>query len=148
VCLKGINVIKCSWYYKHNQHKVRWNVSGKFSQVPTWVNISTDSPSSDPFVYVVDLQRYSICTRRPGKFFKDSMREKMGTFLRKGRGCNTDWSTVPLDCCIVCLIKTNLMHYLSSVSFVNQPLHVSGIFVAHHQEVYFIYTKTGRFYAF
>jgi hypothetical protein len=28
------------------------------------------------------------------------------------------------------------MHYLSSVYFVNQPLHVSGIFVAHHQEVY------------
>jgi len=28
------------------------------------------------------------------------------------------------------------MHYLSSVYFVNQPLHVSDIFVAHHQEVY------------
>jgi hypothetical protein len=26
------------------------------------------------------------------------------------------------------------MHSLSSVYFVNQPLHVSGIFVAHHQE--------------
>jgi len=26
------------------------------------------------------------------------------------------------------------MHYLSSVYFVNQPVHVSGIFVAHHQE--------------
>jgi len=36
-------------------------------------------------------------------------------------------------------MKTNLMHYLSSVYFVNQPLHVSGIFVAHHQEVYYIY---------
>jgi len=35
---------------------------------------------------------------------------------------------------INCVIKTNLMHYLSSVYFVNQPLHVSGIFVAHHQE--------------
>jgi hypothetical protein len=32
------------------------------------------------------------------------------------------------------------MHYLSSVYFVNQPLHVSGIFVAHHQDVYSIYT--------
>jgi len=31
------------------------------------------------------------------------------------------------------------MHYLSSVYFVNQPVHVSGIFVAHHQEVYCIY---------
>ena len=32
------------------------------------------------------------------------------------------------------------MHYLPSVYFFNQPLHVSGIFVAHHQEVYCIYT--------
>ena len=31
------------------------------------------------------------------------------------------------------------MHYLSSVYFVNQPLHVSGTFVAHHQEVCRIY---------
>ena len=35
--------------------------------------------------------------------------------------------------------KTNLMHYLSSVYFVNQPLRVSDIFVAHHQEIYYIY---------
>ena len=39
------------------------------------------------------------------------------------------------------------MHYLSSVYFVNQPLHVSGIFVAHHQEVYCIYTTIGTCYA-
>jgi hypothetical protein len=39
----------------------------------------------------------------------------------------------------ICVTKTNLMHYLSSVYFVNQPLYVSGIFVAHHQEVYYIY---------
>jgi hypothetical protein len=31
------------------------------------------------------------------------------------------------------------MHYLSSVYFVDQPIYVSGIFVAHHQEVYCIY---------
>ena len=37
------------------------------------------------------------------------------------------------------VMKTNLMHYLSSVYSVSQPLHVSGIFVAHHQEVYCIY---------
>jgi len=35
------------------------------------------------------------------------------------------------------------MHCLSSVYFVNQPLHVSDIFVDHHQEVYCIYTTTG-----
>jgi hypothetical protein len=28
------------------------------------------------------------------------------------------------------------MHYLSSTEFVNQPLHVSGMFIAHHQEVF------------
>jgi len=39
----------------------------------------------------------------------------------------------------ICVITTNLMRYLSSVYFVSQPLHVSGIFVAHHQEVYCIY---------
>jgi len=37
-------------------------------------------------------------------------------------------------------MKTNLMHYLPSVYFVYQPLHVSGIFVTHHQEVYTIKT--------
>jgi hypothetical protein len=47
-------------------------------------------------------------------------------------------------CEIICVnvraVKTNLMHYLSSVYFVSQPLHVLGIFVAHHQEVYCINT--------
>ena len=31
------------------------------------------------------------------------------------------------------------MHYLSSVYFISQPRHISDIFVAHHQEVYYIY---------
>jgi hypothetical protein len=31
--------------------------------------------------------------------------------------------------------KTNSLHYLSSVCSVNMPLHVSGLLVAHHQEV-------------
>jgi hypothetical protein len=34
------------------------------------------------------------------------------------------------------------MHYLSSVYFIHQHLHVSDIFVAHHQEVYYIYIYT------
>ena len=42
------------------------------------------------------------------------------------------------------VMKTNLMHYLSSVHFVNQPLHVSGIFAAHHEEVYCIYATIGK----
>ena len=39
----------------------------------------------------------------------------------------------------ICVTKTNLTHYLSSVYFVKQPLNVTGIFVAHHQEVYCLY---------
>jgi hypothetical protein len=33
------------------------------------------------------------------------------------------------------VMKTNLIHYLSSVYIFSQLLHVSGIFVAHRQEV-------------
>ena len=40
------------------------------------------------------------------------------------------------------------MHYLSPVYFVNQPPHVSGIFVAHHQETYYVCTTIGAFCAF
>jgi len=40
------------------------------------------------------------------------------------------------------------MHYLSLIYFVNQHLHVSGLFVAHHQEVYTIYITIGTFCAF
>jgi hypothetical protein len=40
-------------------------------------------------------------------------------------------------------MKTNLMQYLPSVYFVSQLLHASGIFLAHHQEVYCIYTANG-----
>jgi len=46
------------------------------------------------------------------------------------------------------VMKTNLMHYLSSVYFISQPLRVSGIFVAHHQEIYCIYTTAGMCCAF
>ena len=49
-------------------------------------------------------------------------------------------------------MKTNLMHYLCSVYFFNQPLHVPCIFVAHHQEVYciyiYIYTTIGTCYRY
>jgi hypothetical protein len=41
-----------------------------------------------------------------------------------------------------------MLHYLSSVYFVNQPLRVSGIFVADHQVVYSIYTTIGTCCAF
>ena len=40
------------------------------------------------------------------------------------------------------------MHHLSSVYFVSQPVHVSGIFVAHHQEIYCVYTTIGTRCAF
>jgi len=48
----------------------------------------------------------------------------------------------------ILVMKTNLMHYLSSVYFVSQPLHVSGISVAYHQEVHCIYTTIGMSRAF
>jgi hypothetical protein len=37
------------------------------------------------------------------------------------------------------VIKTNLMHYLSLIYSVNQPLHASGLFIAHHQGVFSVY---------
>jgi hypothetical protein len=40
----------------------------------------------------------------------------------------------------VFVMKTNFMHYLSLIYFVNQPLHVSDIF-AHHQEVFTVYVQ-------
>jgi hypothetical protein len=48
----------------------------------------------------------------------------------------------------ICVTKTNPMQNLSSVYFVSQYLHVSDIFVAHHQEVYCIYTTIGTYCAF
>ena len=44
--------------------------------------------------------------------------------------------------------KTNLMHSLPSVYFVSRPLCVSSIFVAHHQEIYCIYTTVVMYCAF
>ena len=51
---------------------------------------------------------------------------------------------------LVRAMKTNLMRYLSSYYFVNEPLHVSGIFVAHHQDVYciYVYITIGMFCVF
>jgi hypothetical protein len=37
--------------------------------------------------------------------------------------------------------KINLMHCLYLIYFVKQPLHVSGVFVAHHQEVFTVYVQ-------
>jgi hypothetical protein len=38
-------------------------------------------------------------------------------------------------------MKTNQMHYLSLIYFVNQRLHVSGMYIAHHQEVFTVYVQ-------
>jgi hypothetical protein len=38
-------------------------------------------------------------------------------------------------------MKTNQMHYLSLIYFVNQPLHVSGMFITHHKEVFTVYIE-------
>jgi hypothetical protein len=39
-------------------------------------------------------------------------------------------------------MKTNLIHYLSLIYFVNQLLHVSSMFIANHQEVFTVYTHS------
>jgi hypothetical protein len=39
------------------------------------------------------------------------------------------------------VMETNYMHYLSSIDFVSQPLHDSGMFIAHHQEVFTVYVQ-------
>jgi hypothetical protein len=38
-------------------------------------------------------------------------------------------------------MKTNLMHYLSLIYFIKQPLHVSGVFIAHHQDVFTVHVQ-------
>jgi hypothetical protein len=39
------------------------------------------------------------------------------------------------------VMKTNQMHYVSFIYFVSQPLHVSGVFIVHHQEVFTVYVQ-------
>jgi hypothetical protein len=38
-------------------------------------------------------------------------------------------------------MKTNLMHYLTLIYFITQPLHVSGVFIAQRQEVFTVYVQ-------
>ena len=77
-------------------------------------------------------------------------------FLLRSRRVFTKHSiTIQQETISLCLVdraspykrvkKTDSMHYLSSVYFVSQPLHVSGIFVARHQELYCIYTTIATF---
>jgi hypothetical protein len=47
----------------------------------------------------------------------------------------------PTTECSVFVMKTNLTHSLSLIYFVNQPLHVSGMFIAHHQEGFTVYIQ-------
>jgi hypothetical protein len=42
---------------------------------------------------------------------------------------------------IIFVMKTNLLHYLPLIYFVTQPVHVSGVFIAHHQEVFTVYVQ-------
>jgi hypothetical protein len=39
------------------------------------------------------------------------------------------------------VMKTNLMHYLSLIYFIKQLLHVSGVFIAQHQEVFTVHLQ-------
>jgi hypothetical protein len=38
-------------------------------------------------------------------------------------------------------MKINLMHYLSSIYYVSQPLRVSGVVIANHQEIFTVYVR-------
>jgi hypothetical protein len=40
---------------------------------------------------------------------------------------------------VLIVMKSNYMHYLSLVYFINQPVQVSGMLIAHHQEVFTVY---------
>jgi hypothetical protein len=42
-------------------------------------------------------------------------------------------------------MKTHLIHYLSLIYFVKHPLHVSGVFIVHHQEVFTVLYIYGNF---
>jgi hypothetical protein len=51
-------------------------------------------------------------------------------------------NTIVMSDGIICsfVMKTNLIHYLF-IYFVIQPVHVSGVFIAHHQEVFTVYVQ-------
>jgi hypothetical protein len=38
-------------------------------------------------------------------------------------------------------MKTNHMHYLSLIYFIKQPVHLSGMFIAHHPAVFTVYVQ-------
>jgi hypothetical protein len=42
---------------------------------------------------------------------------------------------------IIFVMKTNLMYYLPLIYFINQPLHVLGTFITHHQEPFTVYVQ-------
>jgi hypothetical protein len=42
---------------------------------------------------------------------------------------------------VLFVMKTNQMHYLSLIYFLNQPLHDWEMFIVHHQEVFTVYVQ-------
>jgi hypothetical protein len=55
-----------------------------------------------------------------------------------------------VSCVCIFVMKTNLMQYLYLIyfikhfvglSFIQQPVHVLGVFIAHHQEVFTVYVQ-------
>jgi hypothetical protein len=51
------------------------------------------------------------------------------------------WTIKKKACILFFVMKTNKMHYLFLIYFVNQPLHVLGMFIAHHKEVFTVYVQ-------
>jgi len=122
--------------------ELNWTVSGSLPEVG--FVISSDEPS---FPVTKDA-RDSIWFGWVARPSEIQVYIDLGSFediyvfnrawIRLGVKHCREFFCCPASRCIR-VMKSNLMHYLSPVHFVNQPLHVSCIFVAHHQEVYWEY---------
>jgi hypothetical protein len=89
--------------------------------------------------YLINQRMLNICSRYvwDGQYYNIRISETQTQFLWHQVCCYN--SFISFICFVDCasryihVKKTNMMHYLSSVYFVSQPLHVSGIFIAYHQ---------------
>ena len=111
---------------------VSWGL-GSLPEVPF-----SGTPSFDGFYL-----RASIRMMEANKFIRTSVhfyhparrhitRKKIFFFMPRELGMSfVSFYFVGLKSRYICVIKTNLIHHVSSVYVVGQPVHVSGIFVAH-----------------
>ena len=120
--------------------ELNWTVSDSFPEVG--FVISSDEPSFPGTKGArVSVWLGWVATQSEFQVYMDlGSFEDIYAFNRAWIGlgvkhCREFFFCCPASRCIR-VMKTNSMHNLFPVYFVSQPLHVSGIFVAHHQEVY------------